>query len=237
MGAPQAQPAHQPQVLLIDADDTLWENNLYFKRAIACFQELLSPLALPPEQILAELNHIEDKNIRRHGYGARRFVGSLEETYRALAGPRADAKVVTEIRKLIDFILFQEIVIYPDVPKTLAYLAPRHRLRLLTKGDAEEQSRKVKLSGLLPFFQDFDVLPEKDVGAFRRLAERLQLPAEITWVVGNSPRSDINPALAAGLNAVYIPSPYTWELEKEDLRAGRGKLLVLESFQLLREHF
>ena len=237
MGAQPSPVTNQRQALLIDADDTLWENNLYFKQAIAEFEQLLTPLLLPRETLVRELNRVEERNIRQRGYGARRFVASLEETYRNLAGPKTDAAVVAKIRRLIDHVLFQETHLYPGVRETLAYLSPRHRLRLLTKGDPEEQARKVKLSRLLHFFEDFDILPEKDTGAFRRLAEQLELPPTSTWVVGNSPRSDINPALAAGLNAVYIPSPHTWELEKEDIRASSGRLLVLESFARLRDYF
>lgn len=228
---------HEPQVLLIDADDTLWENNAHFKQVLAAFERLLAPLGLPAEQARAELNRIEEKNIRRQGYGARRFISSLEETYLNLAGPRAEKKVGEKIQRLIDLLLFQPMHIYPEVPETLAYLKSRHRLLLLTKGDVEEQSRKVKLSGLVPYFEDFDVLLEKDVEAYRGLAARHQFAAERTWMVGNSPRSDINPALAAGLNAVFIPSSHNWEWEDEDIRAGPGKLLVLANFAKLREHF
>lgn len=237
MRARKEEHGHERQVLLIDADDTLWENNLHFERAIAQFEELISPLGFPLEEVRREINRIEQKNIRRRGYGARHFVASLEETYLKLAGPQAEKKVVTQINQLIDLLLFQAINVYPGVPETLAYLAPRHRLLLLTKGDLEEQLRKVKLSGLQQFFEESEVLPEKDVSWFRRLVERHRLSPEVTWMVGNSPRSDVNPALAAGLNAVFIPSEHNWDFEQEDLRAGRGTLLVLASFAQLREHF
>lgn len=237
MGTQKKPEGHEPQVLLIDADDTLWENNLRFEQAINEFQRLLAPLNLPPDEVHRQIDRIEEKNIRVRGYGARRFIASLEETYLKLAGPRAEKQVMGEISRLLDLVLFEPIHIYPEVPETLAYLAPRHRLLLFTKGDPEEQSHKVTRSGLRQFFEVYEVVPEKEVVAFRRLVERYRLPVPTTWMVGNSPRSDINPALAAGLNAVFIPSPHNWELERDDIRAGRGKLLILSSFAQLCEHF
>jgi putative hydrolase of the HAD superfamily len=79
---------------------------------------------------------------------------------------------------------------------------------------------------------------EKDTGSYQRLVRERGLDAERTWMIGNSPKSDINPALAAGLNAVFIPHPHTWSLEHDDVRnGGRGKLLELRSFRELKEHF
>jgi putative hydrolase of the HAD superfamily len=61
-------------------------------------------------------------------------------------------------------------------------------------------------------------------------------PAE-TWMIGNSPKSDVNPALEAGLNAVFVPHAHTWVLEKQDIVAGTGQLLVVDRFGDLRSHF
>ncbi|HLJ80744.1 MAG TPA: HAD hydrolase-like protein, partial [Ktedonobacterales bacterium] len=124
------------------------------------------------------------------------------------------------------------------VLETLTYLAPRHELMLLTKGDTEEQKLKIEQSGIEAFFKQVVIVPEKDPVTYQRLASKLGLDRPHTWMVGNSPRSDINPALAAGLNAVYIPHPHTWRLEHEEVQpAGAGKLLTLNSFTELRVHF
>ena len=59
-------------------------------------------------------------------------------------------------------------------------------------------------------------------------------------MIGNSPKSDVNPALAAGLNAVFVPHDQTWVLEHKHLSPPPGeppRLLVLERFEELREHF
>ena len=107
---------------------------------------------------------------------------------------------------------------------------------LFTKGEEEEQRLKVQRSGLAPHFDQVVVTKEKDVAAYRRLIREQDLDAGEAWMVGNSPRSDINPALDAGLRAVFIPHPHTWRLEHADVRDDR-RLLVLQSFRQLREYF
>jgi putative hydrolase of the HAD superfamily len=123
------------------------------------------------------------------------------------------------------------------VLETVAYLADRHDLTLFTKGHAEEQKLKIERSGLAPYFQHTAVVGEKNPETYRALVVENHMQPERTWMVGNSPRSDINAALAAGLNAVYIPHPVTWSLELEELVPANGRLLVLERFAQLREHF
>ena len=127
----------------------------------------------------------------------------------------------------------------PGVSETLQYLAGRHRLILMTKGAVAEQSGKVERSGLKQFFCAVEIVQEKDPSTYRRVASKHNLHCASTWMVGNSPKSDINPALAAGMNAVFLPHGDTWILEHEDLASVTPpqQLLILESFAELREHF
>jgi putative hydrolase of the HAD superfamily len=120
------------------------------------------------------------------------------------------------------------------VPETLEHLASRHDLILFTKGHPEEQKLKIDRSGLGVYFGHTAIVKEKDRDAYAKLAHDLQLDPERAWMVGNSPKSDINPALAAGLNAVFIPHAHTWALEHQDLIPGNGRLIVLERFSDLR---
>jgi putative hydrolase of the HAD superfamily len=107
----------------------------------------------------------------------------------------------------------------------------------LTKGQAAEQAAKVEHSGLQTFFEAIEIVPEKDVATFLHMVNQHRIVKEHGWMIGNSPRSDINPALAAGLNAVFIPHPATWELEHAEVQSGAGRLLILPSFRELRHHF
>jgi len=236
---------HEQQVLLIDADDTLWETNLKFERTVASFCELVRPLGYPDDHVRRQVDTAERANIARRGYGARSFLLTLEEVYLGLAGHRALDSHLEEIRRFARLLVEEPPRLYDGVPETLAYLAPRHRLFYFSKGDAAEQARKLALSGLERFFAAHEIVPEKNEAAYRALVARHALPPAETWMVGNSPRSDINPALAVGLNAVFIPSAHNWEYENEEIRSGPfipsgvegGRLLFLKSFHDLREHF
>lgn len=225
------------ETLLIDADDTLWENNVFFEQTIDEFLTLLEPFGYSREYARHILNETERRNIRQHGYGVRSFGRSLEETYLKFAGHQAERTVIEAIRYRVEELELKPPSVLDGVVETLAYLAGRHRLILFTKGEPAEQAAKVERSGLHIHFDAIEIVMEKDVATFRTLVNRHHVVKSRGWMVGNSPRSDINPALEAGLNAVFIPHPATWALEHEELRSGAGRLLVLSKFRDLCEHF
>jgi putative hydrolase of the HAD superfamily len=133
----------------------------------------------------------------------------------------------------------QPIELLKHVGPTLEALRGRHRLMLVTKGNVAEQTGKVERSGLKPFFESVEVVAEKNAASYREIVARYGLEPGTTWMVGNSPKSDINPAIEAGLNAVYIPHAETWILERAELCTATPpqRLLTLERFGLLSEMF
>jgi len=113
----------------------------------------------------------------------------------------------------------------------------RHHLTLFTKGNPEEQKLKLDRSGLAIYFGHTAIVKEKDSASYAALIRERQLARERSWMIGNSPKSDINPALEAGINAVFVPHEHTWRLEHEEVREGNGRLLRLERFAELKDHF
>lgn len=225
------------QTLIIDGDDTLWENNIYFEQAIEDFIDLLDHSTLDRESVRRVLDEVERLNSRVHGYGSAAFARNLRETYERLAERRVDQPELDHVMNLARRITQVELQLLPGVPETLDYLVARHRLLLFTKGDREEQRLKVQRSGLEAYFETVVIAREKDTQTYSELIREHQIAASQAWMIGNSPRSDILPALAAGLRAVYIPHAHTWSLEHADLPASDGRLLVLQAFPQLREHF
>jgi putative hydrolase of the HAD superfamily len=220
--------------LLIDADDTLWENNIYFEQAIHAFITFLDHSRLSREEVRAVLDEVE----RLMGYGSANFTKSLVETYRRLAEKDLQEEDIEQVRRLGEQIQAQPLQLIEGVRETLEYLSPRHDLVLLTKGDIEEQKLKVERSGIEAFFRQVVVVLEKDIATYRQVVSEVGVNPQHTWMVGNSPRSDVNPALAAGLNAVYIPHPHTWHLEHEEVESVEGRrLLTLSRFADLRTYF
>jgi len=225
------------ETLLIDADDTLWENNVFFEEAIGTLLELAGPLGYSHEYARHILNETELHNIRQHGYGVRCFARSLEETYVKLAGNLAQRPAIDEIRRAVVKLEQTPPQMLPGVAETLTYLAGRHRLILFSKGEAAEQAAKVERSGLQTHFEAIEIVAEKDVPTYIGIVNKHHVVKSRGWMIGNSPRSDVNPALDAGLNAVFIPHPGTWQLEHEELHSGVGRLLVIGQFGDLRQHF
>ncbi len=225
------------QHLLIDADDTLWENNIYFERAFEEFVDFLDHSTLSATEIRAILDEIELVNIKTHGYGSLNFGRNMRECYLRLAERRIRPEDLDRVMGMAERIMEQPIELIEGVAETLGYLSQRHDLTLFTKGHPEEQKLKLDRSGLGIYFGHTAIVKEKDVHSYRLLVESRRMEAARTWMVGNSPKSDIKPALAAGLGAVYVPHPRTWHLEREEIHNGRGRLIVVEKFADLRRHF
>lgn len=230
-------PATSRRFLLIDGDDTLWENNVYFEQAIAAFIDFLAHSSMSRDQVRAALDEIERINVSVHGYGSASFTKNLRQTYERLAERDLQPNDIQHVLQLGQRIASQPVQLLPDVAETVRYLAGRHDLMLLTKGHPEEQRLKIERSELEPFFRTTAVVHEKAEATYRAIIEERQLDPGRTWMIGNSPRSDINPALAAGLNAVFIPHEHTWRLEKEEIVHVDGRLLTLRAFGELRAHF
>jgi len=225
------------QHLIFDADDTLWENNIYFEAAFEQFCDYLSHSLMSPAEIRRVLDEIEIANARVHGYGTRNFARNLMACYERIAEREIAASDLEAIKEFAHAILERPIELLDGVAETIAELADRHELTIFTKGDPDEQRIKIDRSGLAPHFAHAAIVKEKNEEAYRQLAQERGFYPECTWMIGNSPKSDINPALAVGLSAVYVPHPRTWSLEKEDVPENHPRLLRVERISELRNHF
>ncbi len=227
------------QTLLIDADDTLWENNIYFERAIAAFISFLNHHEYSPAEVRQALNAVERETILQHGYGLSSFTRSLVDCFERLSPAPVTEEKRARIRGFARSIAEQEIELLPGVSETLEDLAARHHLILMTKGNHAEQADKLARSGLAPQFAAVEIVAEKDPPTYRAVIARHELAPHTSWMIGNSPKSDINPALAAGLHTVFLIHKDTWVLEHAALDAApEGQHLIeLDTFAKLREIF
>jgi putative hydrolase of the HAD superfamily len=227
------------QTLLFDADDTLWENNIYFERAIAAFISYLDHRTYTPEEVRAQLNVVEHETIHSHGYGLHSFRHSLKTVFERLSTNNLTAEVEERIFSFANSIADQEMELLAGVAETLPILATRHKLYVVTKGHPEEQNDKLKRSGIAKWFAGIDVLREKHRDAYAELIANYGHDPANTWMIGNSPKSDINPSLLAGLNAVFIPHDHTWMLEHEHMiEAPAGQqLMTVDGFARLLDTF
>jgi putative hydrolase of the HAD superfamily len=220
------------RTLLIDADDTLWENNIYFERVATQYIAELAKRGVAAPVAQQTLWDTEQRNVKITGYGSNAFCLSLHEVAQALG--------VTDLEPWIaqqeDWIFHHPIELMPGVATTLPRLHARNQLILLSKGRADEQLGKLRRSGLAPYFHATEIVFEKSADTYRSLVTTRRLDPSRTWMIGNSPRSDINPAKTAGLRTVFIPYHTTWQHELEEIAPG-GETLMLEDFGQLAHHF
>ena len=190
------------------------------------------------EAVRAELDRVEEAAWSVRGGGTNAFRHNLEETARAIVEPERVAVVVDALDAIVREMPIAEAEPLPGVEATLEVLGARHVLGLVTRGDPAEQWAKIDASGLRGRFRHIEVVRDKDEATYRRLVATWSLDAgPSTWMIGNSPRSDIAPARAAGLGAVHIPSASTWRLELADLDPDDARIVRLELFADLTRLF
>jgi putative hydrolase of the HAD superfamily len=225
--------------LIFDADDTLWDSNIHFLEAEAAFLQALRRAGIEDHvEIRASIRRHELGIIAEVGYGRRPYAIALHRAAVELLPAHHHRPIRVEIEQIGRNLLSRHCELLPGVEPTLRELARRHRLLLFTKGQPEEQIGKLERSGLRSLFSRIGIPIEKDATAYRLLIAQVGLDPARTVMIGNSPRSDINPALKAGLcAAVYIPHPHTWELEHEKLDEADDRMMTLGGFQHLLQVF
>lgn len=212
---PQTGGRRVERALLIDADDTLWENNIFYLRCLAHFQDYMAGLGCDREASARMLEKAERETIPTMGYGPEGYVTALGVACERLLGDGHQALAVDGARALGGMVLAMPIIVIPGVEVTLAALRPSSELILVTKGNERVQRDKLARSGLAEYFDGVYAVEEKDAGVYRRIAAERGLYPRHTWMVGNSPRSDINPAIEAGIGAILVPHDHTWTAEVE----------------------
>jgi putative hydrolase of the HAD superfamily len=210
----------------LDADDTLWQNEEFFRLTQDRFADMLSAY-MPPDPLHEELLAAERRNLGRYGYGIKGFVLSMVETAIDVSKAQVPAHVIHDILVMGRDMLNHPIHLLPGVAECLPQLAEDYALVLVTKGDLLHQEQKLAQSGLGDLFDDVHIVSEKQITTYQRIFGA-QLPA--TAMIGNSIKSDILPALAAGAAAIHIPGRYEWEMEKASAPPDGPRFFKASSF-------
>lgn len=202
-------------LIAFDADDTLWHNERLYADAQARLRQLLAPYH-PPDWIDAQLYQTEMRNMRHFGYGIKAFALSMIETAIELTEGRISGREIKTIVDTAKTMLTAKVELLEHTAETIATLAERYPLMIITKGDLLDQESKVARSGLAAYFHHVEVVSDKTQDSYAALFRRHALAPERFLMVGNSLRSDILPVLALGASAVYVPYPLTWAHEVVD---------------------
>ena len=198
-----------------DADDTLWQNETFFRLTEQRFTELLSEHGAH-EVISARLLEAERRNLRFYGFGVKGFTLSMIETAVEVTNGQVSASVIAEILSYGRQMLQNPVETLPHARETLDALAGRYRILLITKGDLFDQERKLAQSGLGNYFSAVEIVSDKTPSVYERIFTRHGDGPARAVMVGNSLKSDVVPAIRAGSWGVYVPHDLTWVLEHEE---------------------
>lgn len=209
------------KAVLLDIDDTLWENNIFFLRSLDWFCTAARRHGHTHKAAQNILNQVETLNIMRIGYGYDSYEASLLQAIRKLmarSGEREEhAKLKAEALRWGKFLRTHPIEWLPTVAETLPELCKRFPTIVVTKGHFGDQMSKVDRCGMKHLFHGVEVVPHKYPANYRGVLQKYGLSAESTVMVGNSPKSDINMPKRAGLRTIYVPHPQTWHVEMEPI--------------------
>jgi putative hydrolase of the HAD superfamily len=224
----------QPELIAFDADDTLWENEAFYRRGRQLFLEIMQryPQAIQFDEAL--LNEIEMRNLPYFGYGVDGFIFSLMESAIQITQGQISGQDLLPLLEYAREMVTAEIQIFPRVQETLELLYQQIPLLLITKGASYHQRSKVARSGLAGYFNGVEVVDDKTSETYASILERYHVTAENFLMVGNSMRSDILPVLELGGSAIYIPNELTWSHEQIDLPANlNARFIEIDRFELL----
>lgn len=205
-----------------DADDTLWQNEKFFRLSQASFVALLEGHASGAD-LEARLLEAEKRNLRTYGFGIKGFVLSMIETAIEVSDTSLPVSVIDEILAIGKEMLTHPLELLPGAREVLEETSQRYRTILITKGDLFDQERKIAQSGVADLFHHVEIVTEKSPKVYSEVFGRLGSTTDKGVMIGNSLRSDIHPMLEAGGWAIYVPHPLTWEVEHAEVPSGHPR--------------
>ena len=216
-----------------DADDTLWESEVFFSQVEKKFTQLINSYEVEAD-IGKELYETEKRNLSKLGYGVKSFTLSMIESAHHLTQGSISSADTVQIVQWGKELLHHPVNLLPGVVDVLSRLQGHFAIYVITKGDNFHQQQKFVDSGLATFVTDIEIVQEKDTKAYKAILTKMGVAPEEFLMVGNSVRSDILPVLEIGSQAVHIPHETTWQYETEDTeRNDENNYTTLESIREL----
>ena len=219
--------------VFFDADDTLWENERYFRNAEAQFTELQADYTTP-EGVQQMLWQKQEDNIPLFGYGSKTYLIGMTDAAMDLCGGMLPDRIYYGIKKIITDLAFHELEIIDGVVETLEALQGHYKLIVATKGDMPEQMGKFRASGLAKYFHHCEVMENKDEKNYLALAAKSDIAPERILMIGNSVKSDIAPVVNLGGTAIHTPHEVVWVHEMMDMPESDRIIEVQNIKEILR---
>lgn len=215
--------------IFFDADDTLWENERFFRAAEDQFAALLSEYT-SPEGVQQMLWQKQEENIPLFGYGSKTYMIGMTDAAVELCGGHLPDKIYYGVKKIITDLAFHEFEIIDGVEDTLKALQGHYTLVVATKGDLPEQMNKYRISGLSKYFHHCEVMENKDEQNYLELAAKHDIAPEEMLMIGNSVKSDIAPVVNIGGWAINTPHDVVWVHEMMDMPES-DRIIVVKTIK------
>lgn len=210
------------QTIGFDADDTLWQNESFYRLTQERFADLLADCT-DRDHLHRKLLEAERRNLGRYGFGIKGFMLSMIETAIEVTDQKVPASVIAELLSAGQEMLAHPVHLLPHAMEAVRTLSETHTLVLITKGDLLDQERKLAQSGLGDFFDGVEIVSQKTPAIYMQAFTRHGSGPDHAMMIGNSLKSDVIPALEAGAWGVYIPHGLTWELEHAEPPVGHER--------------
>lgn len=223
-------PLKKIKVIGFDADDTLWENETYFREAEEQFYDLMQSFE-SRDNLAKELFSVEIANLELYGYGIKAFMLSMIETALSICGPKISIEIIAKIMEIGRWQLERPVILLDGVAEVLDSLKEKYKLVVVTKGDLLDQERKLEKSGLAKYFHHIEIVSEKKPSNYTKLLKHLDIDPEAFVMIGNSLKSDVLPVLELGSYGIHVPFHTTWEHEKVDVIITEPKFFHAESIK------
>ncbi|SDN03178.1 HAD family hydrolase [Kriegella aquimaris] len=224
------------KVIAFDADDTLWVNETYFRKAEEQFADLLEKYETK-NKIDQELFRMEMKNLDLYGYGIKGFVLSMIESALQLSNNRVSQATISDILDIGRKMILHPVELLEGVKEVLRKLNGDYRLIVLTKGDLLDQERKLENSGLSKYFHHVEVLSDKKEENYINLLDHLEIDVKEFLMIGNSLKSDVLPIVNIGAKAVHVPFHTTWKHEEVLVEDEHGDYLTINKLTDILKYF
>ena len=219
--------------IFFDADDTLWENERYFREAEAKFTELLADYT-SPEGVQQMLWEKQEDNIPLFGYGSKTYMIGMTDAALELCGGHMPEHIYYGVKKIITDLAFHELEIIDGVVEVLEALQGKYRMIVATKGDLTEQMAKYRKSGLGRYFHHCEVMENKDEKNYLELCAKNDIDPSQLLMIGNSVKSDIAPVVGIGGTAIHTPHEIVWTHELMDMPESENIIEVNEIRDILK---
>lgn len=203
-------------IIAFDADDTLWENEIYYRQGRQVFDKIMDRYQVPaPDR--SRLDELEIENLKLYGYGAVGFAISMVEAGMQLTDGRLEAEEVAELLGVAKTIITTRVELMPSAHQVVSELSQEYPLMLITKGALVHQQAKIDQSGLAGYFRHVEIVAEKDPATYRQVFKDVGVPLTQVLMIGNSIRSDIRPIIELGGRAVHLTEHPSWDFEEQEV--------------------